>query len=179
MSGLGIDNFFPTDKWEDFMAEVQVLGVYKHKSDTKGSKKPFSFDNFQKLMSRPALPTRPGSKVFVLESDKLKGFIGVDKDGLIDLKELKDAITDDTCLVSIIYANNEIGTVQDLKSISEICKKAGVALHTDACQATSYLDIDVESLGVDMMTLNGSKIYGPKGIGVLYKREGIEISPNH
>jgi len=104
-------------------------------------------------------------------------FLGVDGEGLIDLKELESAITDDTALVSIIYANNEIGTLQDIKAISKICKGKGVVFHTDACQATSYEDIDVESLGVDLMTLNGSKINGPKGIGMLYKREGVDIAP--
>jgi len=100
-----------------------------------------------------------------------------DIDGLIDLDQLRGAITDKTVLVSIIYANNEIGTVQDIPAIAAICKEKGIVFHTDACQATSYLEMDVAKLGVDLMTLNGSKIYGPKGIGVLYKHRDLSIEP--
>ena len=76
-----------------------------------------------------------------------------------------------------MYANNEIGTVQNIKEISEICKKHKVKFHTDACQAAGYLDIDVQNLGIDLMSLNGSKLYGPKGIGLLYARRGTIIKP--
>ncbi len=103
--------------------------------------------------------------------------LDVDIDGLISLDRLEKAITPKTILASIIYANNEIGVVQDIPAIARICRKKKVALHTDACQATSYLEMDVEKLGVDMMTLNGSKIYGPKGIGVLYMKKGIKLEP--
>jgi cysteine desulfurase len=104
-------------------------------------------------------------------------FLDVDIDGFIDLEKLKKEIRDDTLFVSVIYANNEIGVIQDIKEISRICKERQVIFHTDACQAAGYLDIDVKNLGVDMMTLNGSKIYGPKGVGILYKRKGINIEP--
>ena len=104
-------------------------------------------------------------------------FLDVDKDGFVDLEQLKNSITSKTILVSIIYANNEIGTVQDIPKIAEICHKKQAVLHTDACQAANYLEIDVKKLGVDMMTLNGSKIYGPKGVGVLFKKSDIEIEP--
>ncbi len=103
--------------------------------------------------------------------------LDVDIDGLISLEELKKAMTPKTILASIIYANNEIGVVQDIPAIARICRENKVAFHTDACQATSYLETDVKKLGVDMMTLNGSKIYGPKGIGVLYRRNGIKLEP--
>lgn len=104
-------------------------------------------------------------------------YLDVDIDGLIDLKQLEAEIRPDTILVSVIYANNEVGTVQDIAAIARLCRKMGVVLHTDACQATNYLDIDVGRLGVDMMTLNGSKIYGPKGVGVLYKNKKYDIEP--
>ncbi len=104
-------------------------------------------------------------------------FISVDEKGILNSDELKEAINDETILVSVIYANNEIGVIQNIGEISEICKKRGVAIHTDACQAANYLDIDVKRLGVDLMTLNGSKLYGPKGVGVLYKKKGIKIEP--
>ena len=104
-------------------------------------------------------------------------YLDVDKKGFIDLEELKNAITEDTVLVSIMYANNEVGSIQDVKEIGRICKEKNVLFHTDACQAPNYLNLDVSELGVDLMTLNGSKIYGPKGIGLLYKKENIEIKP--
>ncbi len=112
---------------------------------------------------------------------KKEGFevtlLDVDRDGLIDLEELKRAITDNTIFASIIYANNEIGTVQPIAEAAKICKEKGVVLHTDACQATNYLEMDVTKIGADLITINGSKIYGPKGIGVLYKKRDIMIEP--
>ncbi len=107
----------------------------------------------------------------------------VSSDGLLDLEAFEKALTKDTILVSIMYANNEIGTIQPIKQIAKIIAqfnkktKANVLFHTDACQATGYLPMNVKNLCVDFLSLNGSKIYGPKGIGALYKREGIEIDP--
>ena len=104
-------------------------------------------------------------------------YLDVDAYGLVDLDELKKAIKKDTILISIMYANNEIGTIQPIKEISKICKEKKVLFHTDACQAAEYLEMDVKKLGVDLMTINGSKIYGPKGIGALYVKEGIKLTP--
>lgn len=111
-------------------------------------------------------------------------YLEVDEFGRIDLEEFKRSLKDDTILVSIMYANNEIGTIQPIAEIGkEILKwrKQNNTLfpyfHTDACQAAGALELDVEKLHVDLMTLNGSKIYGPKGVGVLYKRRGAEIQP--
>ena len=104
-------------------------------------------------------------------------YLDVDEYGLIILDELEKAITNETILVSIMYANNEIGTVQNIKKISEICRKHNIKFHTDACQAAGYLDIDVQNLGIDLMSINGSKLYGPKGIGLLYARRGIMLKP--
>jgi cysteine desulfurase len=104
-------------------------------------------------------------------------YVSPDKNGLIDVNKIDEAIRDDTFLVSVIYANNEIGVIQDIEKISEICKSKNVTFHTDACQAAGYLDIDVNNLSVDMMSLNGSKIYGPKGVGLLYVKTGILIEP--
>lgn len=101
----------------------------------------------------------------------------VSKDGLVDPKDLEKAIRKDTILVTIMYANNEVGTVQPIAELAKVCKKHGVLFHTDACQAGCYLDLNVKKLGVDMMTLNGSKIYGPKGVGCLYLKSGIKIEP--
>lgn len=114
--------------------------------------------------------------------------VGVDSKGLVNVEELKQLINDKTVLVSIIHANNEIGTVQHFDAISQAInsvrqdrKSRGVdlpiLLHTDASQSANYLDINVARLGVDLMTLNGAKIYGPKQTGILYVRAGVEIKP--
>lgn len=103
-------------------------------------------------------------------------------DGLINLEALESLLREDTILVSIIYANNEIGTIEPLSHISKIIKKhrgqkAFPLFHTDACQAAGFLNLNVDDLGVDLMTLNGSKVYGPKASGILYKRHNVDIEP--
>ncbi len=116
-------------------------------------------------------------------------YLDVDEFGFVTPEQVIKAIRPDTILISIMYANNEIGTVEPIAEIGrEILKYRASAssaqvkhlypyFHTDACQAAGTLDLDVEKLHVDLMTLNGSKIYGPKGVGVLYKRRGVEILP--
>ena len=104
-------------------------------------------------------------------------YLPVDKDGIVKLDALKKALRKDTVLVSIMYANNEIGTIQPIAEISEILAKRKIIFHSDACQAAGYLPMDVKKLGVDLLTINGSKIYGPKGIGALYTGEGVKIEP--
>jgi len=119
----------------------------------------------------------------VLETCKYlehKGFsvtyLGVDKYGRVDPKELEKAITSKTILISIMYANNEVGTIQPIREIAAIAKKKNVLFHTDACQAGS-LNLNVQDLGVDLLTINSNKIYGPKGAGLLYVRQGLKIEP--
>lgn len=105
-------------------------------------------------------------------------YLEVDGDGLLDLKQLEEELAaKETKLVSVGYANNEIGVIQDLLKISKLCKQYGALLHTDVCQAAGYLSLDMQALGVDLMTMNASKIYGPKGIGLLAMTEGVELSP--
>ncbi|MEM2954457.1 MAG: cysteine desulfurase family protein [Candidatus Nanoarchaeia archaeon] len=104
-------------------------------------------------------------------------YIKPDKFGLINPKQIKNAITKKTILVSIMYANNEIGTIQPIGEIGKICKEFKICFHSDACQAAGFLDLDVKKLNIDMLTLNGSKIYGPKGIGLLYVKNGIKLEP--
>lgn len=102
-------------------------------------------------------------------------YLDVNEEGFIDLEELKNAITDKTILVSIMFANNEIGTIQPIKEIGEICRARKVFFHTDAVQAVGNVAIDVKEMNIDLLSLAGHKIYGPKGIGVLYIRKGIKI----
>lgn len=105
-------------------------------------------------------------------------YLPVDKNGLVKLSDVKDAIQDNTVLVSIIYANNEIGTIEPIKEIGSYLKSLeGVYFHTDAVQAVNYLDCDVKKLGVDLMTISAHKIYGPKGVGALYINQEIPIEP--
>jgi cysteine desulfurase len=103
-------------------------------------------------------------------------YIGVNSEGLINLKELENCISDKTLVVSIMFVNNEIGVIQDIKKISEICKRKNVYFHTDAVQAFGKLDIKVDNLGVDLLSVSGHKINAPKGIGFLYVRKGTQIN---
>ncbi|MBN2042802.1 MAG: IscS subfamily cysteine desulfurase [Candidatus Aenigmarchaeota archaeon] len=104
-------------------------------------------------------------------------YLDVDRDGIINLDNLEKSITKDTILISIIYANNEIGTIQPIAEIGKIAKKHSIVFHTDACQAGCSQDLNVKNLGVDLLTLNGSKIYGPKGTGMLFIKSGTKIHP--
>ncbi len=104
-------------------------------------------------------------------------YLAVDQYGMASAEQVKKAIKENTILVTIIYANNEIGTINPIKEISKICKEKKVLFHTDACQAGCSLEINAKELGVDFMTLNGSKIYGPKGTGILYVKQGTKIQP--
>jgi len=104
-------------------------------------------------------------------------YIDVDAEGFISPKDIENAITEKTILVSVIHGNNEVGTIQDLKAIGDICKSKGVLFHTDACQSFTKVPINVKKQNIDLMTLNAHKIHGPKGVGALYIREGIKITP--
>jgi cysteine desulfurase len=103
-------------------------------------------------------------------------YVGVDRQGLVNPNDVESAIKEDTILISIMYANNEIGTIEPIEEIGAIARKRNVIFHTDACQA-GMLDLDVRKLNADLMTLNGSKIYGPKGTGMLYVKKGTPIKP--
>ena len=104
-------------------------------------------------------------------------YLDVDNQGHIDLEQLENAITDDTALVSVMAANNEIGTIQDLKAIADICHKKGTLFHTDAVQAVGHMKLDVKEMGIDMLSMASHKVRGPKGVGALYCRKGIILEP--
>ena len=104
-------------------------------------------------------------------------YLGVDSEGFVNPKDVENAITNKTILVSIIHGNNEIGTIQDLGAIGKICREKGVLFHTDACQSYTKVAINVKKQNIDLMTMNAQKIHGPKGVAALYIRKGVKIVP--
>ncbi len=102
-------------------------------------------------------------------------YLNVSKDGIVDLQELKDSIREDTILITIMFANNEIGTIQPIKPIGEIAKEKNIIFHTDAVQAIGNVKINVEELEIGLLSMSSHKFYGPKGVGVLYVKNGIEF----
>ncbi len=103
-------------------------------------------------------------------------YLDVYADGLVTAKQVEEAIRPDTALVTIMYANNEVGTIQPVREIGEVCKKAGVPFHTDAVQAVGHIAVDVKADNIDMLSLSGHKFHGPKGVGALYCKRGIPLN---
>ncbi|MEK7194643.1 MAG: cysteine desulfurase family protein [Patescibacteria group bacterium] len=142
-------------------------------------------------VARGEIVSQPTEHLSVLEPIRRLGKLGykvkmgdVDEDGIVDIQSIAKLLSRKTVLVSIMYANNEIGTIQPIIEIGKIIrnfrKKSGSLFpifHVDACQVAPYLPMDVNRLGVDLLTFNGSKIYGPRGIGVLYVRRGVSVEP--
>ena len=104
-------------------------------------------------------------------------YLPVNEFGIVDLEELKKAIRDDTILISVMFANNEIGSIQPIKEIGAIAREKGIIFHTDAVQAVGHLPIDVKEMNIDLLSMSSHKFYGPKGIGALFIRKGIKIKP--
>lgn len=104
-------------------------------------------------------------------------YLGVDSNGVVDTNELKKFINPKTILVSVMHANNEIGTIEPVEEIGKICKSYNVPFHSDACQSFGKIPIDVNKSGIDLLSVNSHKIYGPKGVGALYIRRGVNIVP--
>ncbi len=146
----------------------------------------------QAIFSAAALGAKKGKKHIISTAfehhavlhtlDKLKqqGFeitlLDVHKSGIVTAEQVRDAIRDDTCLVTVMFANNEIGTIQPISEIGAVCRQKGVLFHTDAVQAVGHIPVDVGAQNIDMLSLSAHKFHGPKGIGVLYAKRGIPLS---
>jgi len=104
-------------------------------------------------------------------------YLPVDHHGMVDSRQLEECINPETILVSVMHANNEIGTIEPIEEIGRICKKHGVYFHSDACQSFGKIPVDVNKAGIDLLTVNSHKIYGPKGVGALYIRKGVNMVP--
>ncbi|MDD5417722.1 MAG: cysteine desulfurase NifS [Candidatus Nanoarchaeia archaeon] len=104
-------------------------------------------------------------------------YLPVDKDGFVSPEDVEKAITKKTILVSVMHANNEVGTIEPIKEIGRVCRKNNVYFHSDACQTYTKIPIDVQEMNIDLLTINSHKIHGPKGVGALYIRKGVRIEP--
>lgn len=104
-------------------------------------------------------------------------YLPVDEFGMISIEDLKNAIREDTILITVMFANNEIGTIQPVAEIGKIAREKGIIFHTDAVQAVAHVPIDVKAMNIDLLSMSGHKFYGPKGIGALFIRKGIKINP--
>ena len=109
--------------------------------------------------------------------DLIVDYLPVDQFGMVKSSDLKNLISEKTSLVSIMFGNNEVGTIQAISEISKICNENDILFHTDAIQAVGKVPIDVKKLGIDLLSISSHKLYGPKGIGALYIKNGIDIDP--
>ncbi|MHB9922249.1 cysteine desulfurase NifS [Clostridium botulinum] len=102
-------------------------------------------------------------------------YLPVDEEGFVSVEDIKNAITDETILVSVMFANNEIGTIEPIKEIGKLCKEKNIYFHTDAVQAIGHVDIDIKDMNIDLLSMSAHKFYGPKGVGALYIKNGVKI----
>ena len=146
----------------------------------------------QALVSAAAIGARKGKKHIIstafehhailhtLKKLEKEGFevtlLDVHENGMVSAQQVADAIRDDTCLVSVMYANNEIGSIQPIAEIGAVCKEKGVIFHTDAVQAVGHVHINVKEENIDMLSLSAHKFHGPKGVGLLYARKGVRLT---
>jgi len=143
-----------------------ILGVI----DAQPDKKEF-------ITSTIEHPAVQETAVYLEKKGYRVAYVPVDKYGVVDLDFLRDAVTPQTVLISIMHANNELGTIEPIQTIVQIAKDKGVLVHTDAVQTFGKLDFKVDALGVDLLSISSHKIYGPKGVGALYIRKGTPIAP--
>lgn len=116
--------------------------------------------------------------IHFLEKQEFKiTYLPNDETGLVDPEELKKAITGKTILVSVMHANNEVGTIEPIRELGAVCREAGVYFHTDAVQTFGHIPIDVREMNIDLLSASAHKLYGPKGVGLLYARKGVKITP--
>ena len=146
----------------------------------------------QALVSAAAIGARKGKKHIIstafehhailhtLKKLEKEGFevtlLDVHENGMVSVQQVADAIREDTCLVSVMYANNEIGSIQPIAEIGDVCKEKGVIFHTDAVQAVGHVHINVKEENIDMLSLSAHKFHGPKGVGLLYARKGVRLT---
>lgn len=137
--------------------------------------------NWDKKGEIISIPIEHMAVIKTLETAKKWGFdikyAPVDKFGMVDPEDIKKLITKKTILVTIMHANNEIGTIEPIEEIGKICREKGIIFHTDAVQTACHIDIDVKKMNIDLLSISGHKFYGPKGVGALYIREGVNIKP--
>ncbi|MCP4050339.1 MAG: cysteine desulfurase [bacterium] len=140
-------------------------------------KKSCSKDRNEIVVSRIEHPCILETAKCIKDSGVKVNYLDVNRQGRVDIEKLKEMLTSKTKLVSVMMANNEIGTIQDIRSLAEIAHSKGALFHTDAVQAVGKIPVDVKKLNVDFLTISGHKIYGPKGIGALYVKKGVTFCP--
>ncbi|MDR0313002.1 MAG: cysteine desulfurase [Treponema sp.] len=155
----------------------ETMRVIASNKGANNGAKPFSADRKEIITTSIEHPCVLNTAQYLKDTGFTVSFLPVDENGKIKMDALKTALSEKTLLVSVMMANNEIGTIQDIKEICALSKNVGALVHTDASQAAGKMPVDVKDLGVDYMTISGHKIYGPKGIGALYVKHGAPLYP--
>ena len=172
------------DNWAILSAFYSAMGKKSGLSDSEAEQKSSlsGAEGVEQKQRQPHIICSAIEHHAILESCKFAESLGarvsripVDREGFLDLKALEQAITEDTVLISVMAANNEIGTIQDLRAVGEIAKKHGVLFHTDAVQAFGQIPLSLEEMGIDLLSASAHKLHGPKGVGLLVIRKGVRL----